>query len=120
MAVSYKFSSLKYNVKGIYIFHLILVGILSILVLPVKSSEGAGELEERGEGGGAWRNFCSSEKNVKRDESNLLKSLRLGFWGQNVGPSWVKNGKKTIFIPDTSLSTQLSLKSLNSHSLPTH
>ena len=45
MAVSYKFSSLKYNVKGIYIFHLILVGILSILVLPVKSSEGEGELE---------------------------------------------------------------------------
>ena len=67
MAVSYKFSSLKYNVKGIYIFHLILVGILSILVLPVKSSEGEGELE-----GGVWGNFCSSEKNVKRDESNLL------------------------------------------------
>ena len=62
MAVSYKFSSLKYNVKGIYIFHLILVGILSILVLPVKSSEGEGELEERGEGGGHGELFAHRKK----------------------------------------------------------
>ena len=32
------------------------------------------------------------------------------FWAQIVGPSWVQNGKKTIFIPATSLPTKFSLK----------
>ena len=31
-------------------------------------------------------------------------------WGQNVGPGWVKNGKKFSFTPATLLSTQFSLK----------
>ena len=46
---------------------------------------------------------------VKPDQSNLLTDPQ-AFWGQNVGPSWVKNGKKTIFIPATSLPTKFSLK----------
>ena len=39
--------NLKYNIKGICIFHLTLVGILSILILPVKNREGAAGMGER-------------------------------------------------------------------------
>ena len=31
-------------------------------------------------------------------------------WGQNMGPDWVKNGKKVVFTPATLLATQFSLK----------
>ena len=48
-------------------------------------------------------------KSFKPGECNFLTVL-YPFWGQNVGPSWVKNGKKTIFIPATALPTNFSLK----------
>ena len=36
----YIYQNLKYNIKGTCIFHLILVGILSILILPIKNRWG--------------------------------------------------------------------------------
>ena len=38
------------------------------------------------------------------------ESLIWTLWGQNVGPGWVKNGKKVVFTPATLLPTQFSLK----------
>ena len=32
------------------------------------------------------------------------------FWSQNVGPGWVKNDKKVLFITATLVPTQVSLK----------
>ena len=42
----------------------------------------------------------------------LFKELLIwAFWGQNVGPGWVKNGKKKFFsIPTTFMLTQFCLK----------
>ena len=40
----------------------------------------------------------------------LRNSIFWPFGGQIVGPCWVKNDKKAIFIPATSLPTQFSLK----------
>ena len=68
MAVPHKFlgeapsqNLIKYIVKKRCIFHLILVGILSILILSLKN--------RRVEG---WRRFAEWTKSFKRDESYLL------------------------------------------------
>ena len=57
--------NLKYNVNSGCIFHLILVGILSILILSVKNT------------GGGWGGFCLWKKSVKDDESYLLTVPKL-------------------------------------------
>ena len=53
----------------------------------------------------------------------LLKELFMwAFWGQNVGPGWVKNGKKGCFHTShlTTNSGFPKNKVLNSHSLLKH
>ena len=67
MSIIYKnyLQNLKYNVNSGCIFHLILVGILSILILSVENI------------GGGWGGFCLWKKSVKDDESYLLTVPKL-------------------------------------------
>ena len=73
----------KYNVQRVCIFHLILDGILSILILAVKNGGGGGGGEGGGGGGGGgrkgegrWRRAALWTKSIKRDKIYLLKILK--------------------------------------------
>ena len=79
MALSHKFykkylQNLKYNVKRTRIFHLILFGILSILILSVKNSgEGGGG----GGGGGGEEILLNGQNPLSVTKVICRQSLRL-------------------------------------------